>query len=85
MEEVYDNALKALEECLGARDSSIYEVDYETGELFFRLARGAKAGDLMARRIKIGEGVAGWVAREGRPKIVTRRGRGRTFLRRFRS
>jgi signal transduction histidine kinase len=68
--DVLDNAMNALEDCLEARDSSIYEVDYQTGELFFRLTRGDKAEDLRGRRLKIGEGVAGWVALHGRPKIV---------------
>ena len=52
--DVLDNAMKGLEESLEAEDSSVYEVDYESGELFFRHARGAKAGDLLEKRIKIG-------------------------------
>jgi K+-sensing histidine kinase KdpD len=70
IQDVLDNAMKALEECLNAQDSSIYEIDYEKQELFFRLARGDKGRDLVARRLPIGEGVAGWVAQTGRPKIV---------------
>ncbi|MEW5724994.1 MAG: ATP-binding protein [Thermodesulfobacteriota bacterium] len=68
--DVLDNAMRGLEEALSAGASSVYEVDYQAGELFFRHARGAKADRLLEKRIKIGEGVAGWVAQTGEPKIV---------------
>lgn len=68
--DVLNNAMKGIEECLEAKNSSIYEIDYEKGELFFRLARGDKADDLKRKRMKIGEGIAGWVAQTGRPKVV---------------
>lgn len=71
IQDVLNNAMEGIEECLQAQDSSIYEIDYETGELVFRLARGVKGDELTARRIKIGEGVAGWVAQTGLPKVVT--------------
>ena len=38
--EVLDNAMKSVEELMDAEASSIFEVDYERDELFFRLARG---------------------------------------------
>ena len=68
--DVLDNAMRALEEFLHAGASSVYQVDYEAGELFFRHARGAKADHLKEKRIKIGEGVAGWVAKHGEPMLV---------------
>jgi diguanylate cyclase (GGDEF)-like protein len=45
-------------------------VDEEKQELTFELALGAKASDVAAFRVKVGEGVAGWVAQTGKPTIV---------------
>ena len=68
--EVLDNAMKYVEELMDAEASSIFEVDHERDELFFRLARGK--GGSMAREIRLsmGEGITGWVAREGKPLLV---------------
>jgi signal transduction histidine kinase len=70
--DVLENAMAALEEFLDAQASSVYEVDWETGQLFFRLARGSQAGHLVGRSIRVGEGVAGRVALEGQSRIVNR-------------
>src|SRR4029450_10039041 len=49
---------------------SILMVDEETQELTFELAIGEKAKDVSTFRIRMGEGIAGWVAETGRPTIV---------------
>ncbi len=49
---------------------SLMMVDEEKQELVFEAALGAKARDVAALRLKIGEGVAGWVAQSGKPAIV---------------
>ena len=49
---------------------SMLMVDEEKQELTFELALGAKASDVSAFRVKVGEGVAGWVAQTGKPTIV---------------
>jgi diguanylate cyclase (GGDEF)-like protein len=49
---------------------SLMMVDEERQELVFEAALGAKARDVAAFRLKIGEGVAGWVAQTGKPAIV---------------
>jgi diguanylate cyclase (GGDEF)-like protein len=49
---------------------SMLMVDEERRELTFELALGEKGKDLSALRVKIGEGVAGWVAQTGQPTIV---------------
>ncbi len=45
-------------------------VDEEKQELVFEAALGAKGRDVSSFRLKIGEGVAGWVAQSGKPAIV---------------
>ena len=68
--DVLDSAMKAAEEFMEAEASSAYELDREKGEIFFRLARGEKGGFIKAGRLKVGEGIAGWVVQNGKPIIV---------------
>jgi two-component system sensor histidine kinase HydH len=68
--EVLDNAMKSVEELMDAEATSIFEVDYERDELFFRLARGNYGNKAREIRLSMGEGIAGWVALNGRPLLV---------------
>jgi diguanylate cyclase (GGDEF)-like protein len=49
---------------------SLMMLDEERQELVFEAALGAKSRDVTAFRLKVGEGVAGWVAQTGKPAIV---------------
>jgi diguanylate cyclase (GGDEF)-like protein len=49
---------------------SMLMVDEGRQELTFELALGEKGKDVSSFRVKIGEGVAGWVAETGKPTIV---------------
>lgn len=69
IEEVLETALDCVEQFLEAEVSSILAVDKSTGELYFRLARGPTAAQLQGLRLKIGEGIAGWVAQTEKPLI----------------
>ncbi len=51
-------------------DWSLLLLDEETQELYFEMSKEKKAKDVMNRRIKMGEGIAGWVAKKGIPQIV---------------
>jgi diguanylate cyclase (GGDEF)-like protein len=62
---------------------SMLMVDEEKQELAFELALGAKGKDVSSYRVKIGEGVAGWVAQTGKPAIVNDAGRDPRFTRKF--
>ena len=68
--EVLDNAMKYVEELMDAEASSIFEVDHERDELFFRLARGKGGSRVREIRLSMGEGIAGRVALEGKPLLV---------------
>lgn len=68
--DVLNFAMKAAEEFMEAEASSVFELDSEKGEIFVRLARGEKGGFIQARRLKPGEGIAGWVIQNGEPVIV---------------
>ncbi len=49
---------------------SLLLVDEETGDLNFTVAVGDRAERLRQYRLKAGEGIAGWVAREGKAVVV---------------
>lgn len=49
---------------------SLLMVDEEKDELYFAIAVGDAADTLKNVRLKIGEGIAGWVAKHGEPLIV---------------
>jgi signal transduction histidine kinase len=68
-QEALNNALMSVEHSLNAEVSSIFEVDQVKGELFIRLARGPGSDKIKALRLKIGEGIAGWVALTEKPLI----------------
>jgi diguanylate cyclase (GGDEF)-like protein len=62
---------------------SMLMVDEEKQELTFELALGEKAKDMSGFRVKIGEGIAGWVAQTGKPTIVNDTARDPRFARKF--
>jgi signal transduction histidine kinase len=83
LEDVLNNALACVEMLVNAEVCSIFEVDRETGELFFRQARGAGAEKISGMRLKIGEGIAGWVALTAQALIVPDVCQDSRFCRRF--
>jgi signal transduction histidine kinase len=68
-QEALNNALMSVEQVVNAEVSSIFEVDKVKGELFFRLARGPGSEKIKTLRLRIGEGIAGWVALTEKPLI----------------
>jgi signal transduction histidine kinase len=68
-QEALNNALMSVEQVVNAEVSSIFEVDRVKGELFFRLARGPGSEKIKTLRLRIGEGIAGWVALTEKPLI----------------
>src|SRR5437773_286284 len=49
---------------------SLLMVDEEQNDLYFAIAVGDRAEELKNVRLKMGEGIAGWVAKNGETKIV---------------
>jgi signal transduction histidine kinase len=68
--EVLDNSMHAVENLMNAEASSIFEIDFEKNEIFFRLARGESGNKVKQIRMKMGEGIAGWVASSGETLLV---------------
>jgi diguanylate cyclase (GGDEF)-like protein len=67
---VIELVVEKIRELIPSEAWSLMMVDEEKQELVFEAAVGAKARDVAAVRLKIGEGVAGWVAQCGKPAIV---------------
>jgi HD-GYP domain-containing protein (c-di-GMP phosphodiesterase class II) len=58
------------ERLLNAEASSIMLLDDDKQSLYFKVASGEKGGVIQRMKIKIGEGIAGTVAKERKPLIV---------------
>ncbi|MFA6583095.1 MAG: HD domain-containing phosphohydrolase [Elusimicrobiaceae bacterium] len=58
------------EEILNCEASSIMLLDEKKENLLFKIATGAKGGALKKMRVPVGEGIAGWVARERKDVVV---------------
>jgi putative nucleotidyltransferase with HDIG domain len=63
-------ALQKAEELCHAESSSVWELDDDSGELFFRVVRGRAAGDIQALRVPLGRGIVGAVALSAQAEIV---------------
>src|SRR5262245_28082945 len=63
-------ALQKAEELCHAESSSIWELDDEHRELFFRVVRGKAAREIQSLRVPLGRGIVGSVALSGRAEIV---------------
>jgi putative nucleotidyltransferase with HDIG domain len=59
--------MEITKEETAAEASSLYLVDEEKQELWFEVALGEKGDQVKEIRLKMGEGVAGWVAQEAKP------------------
>lgn len=80
---VIELVMEKIRELVPSEAWSLLMVDEESGELAFEAALGAKGQDLSAYRLKMGEGVAGWVAQKGKPAIVNDTARDRRFTARY--
>jgi signal transduction histidine kinase len=68
--DVLNLAMKTAEEFMEAEASSVFELDPEKGDISVSLARGEKGVFMKSKRLKPGEGIAGWVIQTGKPIIV---------------
>jgi diguanylate cyclase (GGDEF)-like protein len=68
--EVLAIIMEKISELMKPHNWSLLLVDEESNELYFEIAVGLGADKLKELRLKIGEGVAGWVAREAKALMV---------------
>ncbi|MEK7803308.1 MAG: GAF domain-containing protein, partial [Deltaproteobacteria bacterium] len=70
LKEVLNIVMEKISEMLQPKNWSLLLRDDETNELYFEILVGEGTEKLKDLRLKIGEGIAGWVAREGIPLLV---------------
>jgi diguanylate cyclase (GGDEF)-like protein len=80
---VIETIMTRVQQLIPSEAWSMLMVDEEKQELTFELALGEKGKDVSGFRVKIGEGIAGWVAQTGKPTIVNNAAKDPRFARRF--
>lgn len=68
--EVLSIIMQKISELLKPHNWSLLLLDEQTGELVFEVAVGRGADKLKEMKLRLGEGVAGWVAQEAKPLLV---------------
>jgi len=68
--EVRQQAIEAVTSLLDAEVGSLLLVDEKTKDLFFEVALGEKEARVKQMRLKMGEGIAGWVAANDQPALI---------------
>jgi len=68
--EVRRRAMQAATRLMNCEAGSLLLIDEEKNELFFEVALGDKGEAVKEVRLKMGEGIAGWVAEHGIPLVV---------------
>lgn len=63
-------AMEAITLLMNADVGSLLLVDDEKRELYFEVALGEKGDKVKEIRLKMGEGIAGWVAERGEPLLI---------------
>lgn len=67
---VRHRAMEAITRLMRAETGSLLLLDRERGELYFEVALGEKGKKLKEVRLKVGEGIAGWVAKHREPVVI---------------
>jgi len=80
IEETLNTIMKKAKDMTKAEGWSVFLVDEETGELISDIKDNKATKEMQKFRIKIGEGIAGWVAKECFPTIVPDVSRDKRFL-----
>lgn len=70
LEEVFSRVMVQIEQALRVQAASLALIDYTSNEIVFKAATGWVGEQVVGIRLNMGQGVAGWVAREGRGVIV---------------
>jgi len=68
--QVRTQAIEAVTSLLDAEVGSLLLVDERTKDLFFEVALGEKEEQVKQMRLKMGEGIAGWVAANDQPALI---------------
>jgi PAS domain S-box-containing protein len=70
LEQLLKIIMQSAEKVMQAEASSVFLIDSEKNELFFEVATGPKEEEVKKIRLKMGVGIAGWVAYTGESLLV---------------
>lgn len=70
LKEILNIVMEKISDLLQPKNWSLLLIDEEKNELYFEIVVGEGADKVKNIRLKIGEGIAGWVAREGEALLV---------------
>lgn len=70
LDDVLQRILEQISQALRVDVVSLALLDPNSTELVFRASTGPKSSEVIGIRLPIGQGIAGWVAREGRGAVV---------------
>ncbi len=70
LERVLENIIDSLKLVVPYDSAAIFLLNHKTREIEYEIARGYSAEARKMLRMKIGQGLSGWVAQKGRPIIV---------------
>jgi diguanylate cyclase (GGDEF)-like protein len=70
LQKILQTIMEKISDLLQPDTWSLLMLDEKTQELYFEIAIGSGADRLKDVRLKLGEGVAGWVAQHGEPVLV---------------
>lgn len=74
---------QSAEQMLLCEASSIMLLDEDKGHLYFKVATGEKGGVVTRYKVKLGEGIAGWVAQERATALINDVTRDKRFSAQF--
>ena len=78
--EVRRMAMEAACQLMEAEVASLLLLDEEKNKLYFEVALGDSEETLKTITLDLGKGIAGWVAKQGKPLVVNRPEKDRRFL-----
>ncbi len=70
LDKLLDIIIQTATKVMEAKASSLLLVDKKTNKLYFHTATGEKRDEVKKFEVNMGEGIAGWVAMEGKPILV---------------
>ena len=70
LQKILQTIMEKISDLLQPDTWSLLMLDETTQELYFEIAIGSGAEKLRDVRLKLGEGIAGWVAQHGEPLLV---------------
>ena len=71
VEKLLDSIMQKTMKFMQAEAGSVLLKEAGTNQLFFKVAMGEKGDDVKKERLKVGEGIVGWVAEKGEPLLVS--------------